>query len=245
MKKLIILLLIIIENNAFSQQKGVKEITQSSRPILGQTYAVVVGISDYQDPGIPDLNYADKDAQAFANFLRSKAGGKLDNNHLKVLLNSSATMAQFANALDWLLEVCKENDQVYIYFSGHGDVEKKTMTQPGYLLCWDALLAGPRDVPGRGDPGGRGATRRARGLQRADAAGRGPRGHDVPRVREREAPQDLAPPPPGDRGPRAPAVRRARGGGALRGGALPGGLADEIGRDQKLAVRGDGCGAIV
>ncbi|MBK9640508.1 MAG: caspase family protein [Saprospiraceae bacterium] len=41
-------------------------------------------------------------------------------------------------ALDWLMEVVKENDQVILYFSGHGDVEKKTITQPGYLLCWDA-----------------------------------------------------------------------------------------------------------
>jgi len=102
------------------------------------TYAVVVGISDYQDPGIPDLRFADKDAEAFANYLRSNAGGKLDNDHLKVLINKEATMAQFANALDWLWEVCKEGDQAIIYFSGHGDVEKKSLTQPGFLLCWDA-----------------------------------------------------------------------------------------------------------
>lgn len=102
------------------------------------TYAVVVGISDYQDPAIPDLRYADKDAEAFAMYLRSDAGGKLDNDHLKLLLNKDATVAQFAIALDWLLEVVKENDKVIIYFSGHGDVEKKTLTQPGFLLCWDA-----------------------------------------------------------------------------------------------------------
>ncbi len=103
-----------------------------------KTYAVVVGISDYQDEAIPDLNFAHKDAQAFAEFLRSPAGGNLDEEHLKVLINSEATMAQFAIALDWLMEVAKENDQVVIYFAGHGDVEKKTITQPGFLLCWDA-----------------------------------------------------------------------------------------------------------
>ena len=102
------------------------------------TFAVVVGISDYQDKEIPDLRFADKDAEAFANFLRSESGGKLDDDHLKVLLNKEATMAQFATALDWLWEVVKENDQAIIYFSGHGDVEKKSLTQPGFLLCWDA-----------------------------------------------------------------------------------------------------------
>ncbi|MBK7881416.1 MAG: caspase family protein [Saprospiraceae bacterium] len=102
------------------------------------TYAVVVGISDYQDKDIPDLRFADKDAEAFANYLRSNAGGNLDHDHLKLLVNEEATMAQFANALDWLWENVKEGNQAIIYFSGHGDVEKKSLTQPGFLLCWDA-----------------------------------------------------------------------------------------------------------
>ncbi|MBK6859367.1 MAG: tetratricopeptide repeat protein [Saprospiraceae bacterium] len=122
----------------FAQQKGVIGLSTINQQLSTNTYAVVVGISDYQDPGIPDLRFADKDAEAFANYLRSNAGGKLDSDHLKVLINSNATMAQFANALDWLWEVCKEGDQAIIYFSGHGDVEKKSLTQPGFLLCWDA-----------------------------------------------------------------------------------------------------------
>ncbi len=39
------------------------------------THAVVIGISDYQDPDIPDLRFADRDAEAFAHYLRSPAGG--------------------------------------------------------------------------------------------------------------------------------------------------------------------------
>lgn len=127
---------------AFAQQttRGIQpsKVDAQSQQHTNVTYAVVVGISDYQDPGIPDLRFAHKDAEAFANYLRSNAGGSLDADHLKVLLNEKATVAQFAIALDWLMEVAKENDQVLIYFSGHGDVEKKTITQPGYLLCWDA-----------------------------------------------------------------------------------------------------------
>jgi tetratricopeptide (TPR) repeat protein len=104
----------------------------------GSTYAVVVGISDYQDPGIPDLRFADKDAEAFANFLRSPAGGELDENHLKLMTNEQVTLGQFDAALWWLVDECKEGDQVIIYFSGHGDVERRSMSQPGFLLCWDA-----------------------------------------------------------------------------------------------------------
>lgn len=128
--------------NLQAQQRGATPITGFKGALINgetkNTYAVVVGISDYQDPNIPDLRYADKDAEAFASFLRSKAGGGLDPNHIKVLINSQATMAQFANAMDWLWEVCKEDDHVIIYFSGHGDVEKKSLSQPGFLLFWDA-----------------------------------------------------------------------------------------------------------
>ncbi|MBK8956485.1 MAG: caspase family protein [Saprospiraceae bacterium] len=117
----------ILSSGLLAQTKGaqIKTPSPQSGGGRGEAYAVVIGISDYQDPGIPDLRFADKDAEAFANYLRSDAGGNLDNDHLKVLINENATMAQFANALDWLWEVCKEGDQAIIYFSGHGDVEKK------------------------------------------------------------------------------------------------------------------------
>ncbi|MBK7694003.1 MAG: tetratricopeptide repeat protein [Saprospiraceae bacterium] len=141
-----IVLIMLLPFLAFSQNKPASSVGRGASPLgtkteqstSGATYAVVVGISDYQDKDIPDLRYADKDAEAFANFLRSEAGGKLDKDHLKMLLNKEATMAQFANALDWLWENVKEGDQAIIYFSGHGDVEKKSLTQPGFLLCWDA-----------------------------------------------------------------------------------------------------------
>ena len=68
------------------------------------TYAVVVGISDYQDEEIPDLRFADKDALAFAGFLQSPAGGSLDEDHLKVLTNEQATLGQFDAALWWLVD---------------------------------------------------------------------------------------------------------------------------------------------
>ena len=48
------------------------------------------------------------------------------------------SLGKVAEALDWLLEVTQEGDQAIVYFSGHGDVERNTISQPGYLLCWDA-----------------------------------------------------------------------------------------------------------
>jgi tetratricopeptide (TPR) repeat protein len=106
------------------------------------TYAIVVGISDYQNDGISDLHYADKDALAFATWLSTNAGYTLKPNNLKLLINQSATMAAFGGALDWLIEVCKPNDRAIIYFSGHGDVETMLDNQPGNLLCYDAPSRG-------------------------------------------------------------------------------------------------------
>ncbi|TNE58839.1 MAG: tetratricopeptide repeat protein [Bacteroidetes bacterium] len=134
-------ILFLLPGTLSAQERGVtpsnhQTIQPSNHPAT--TYAVVVGISNYQDEGIPDLRFADKDAEAFANFLRSPAGGALDGDHLRMLVNSEATGAQIVNALDWLLEVVHEQDKVIIYFSGHGDVEAKRISQPGYLLGWDA-----------------------------------------------------------------------------------------------------------
>lgn len=123
---------------AAQTNKGLQPVSSSSGISGGNTYALVVGISDYQDPAIPDLRFADRDAEAFANFLRSPAGGSLDEDHLQVLTNRDATLGQFAAALDWLMEVSGEGDLVILYFSGHGDVEARRLSQPGYLLGWDA-----------------------------------------------------------------------------------------------------------
>ena len=138
MKQFYTLILFTICFSLLAQHRGASPLPSDMTGKSGDTYALVVGISDYQDENIPDLRFADKDAEAFAGFLQSPAGGSLDEDHLKVLLNEKATVAQFAGALDWLWEVAEENDRVIIYFSGHGDVEKKSITQPGYLLFWDA-----------------------------------------------------------------------------------------------------------
>ncbi len=119
------------------QTKGVAPIAPPTTG-AGQTWAVIAGVSDYQNPDITDLKYAHRDALAFAHYLQSPAGGRVDSSHITLLLNENATAGKFAAALDWLLDVTKEGDLAVIYFSGHGDVERKTISQPGFLLCWDA-----------------------------------------------------------------------------------------------------------
>ncbi|MBK8921223.1 MAG: tetratricopeptide repeat protein [Saprospirales bacterium] len=101
------------------------------------TYAVVIGISDYQDPEIKDLNFAHRDAEIFAEFIRSKAGGSLGLQQIQLLTNQQATMAGIQSALDWLLKKAKKGDRAIVYFSGHGDVETLSEQEKGYLLAYD------------------------------------------------------------------------------------------------------------
>lgn len=140
MKTTFFLIISLISCSLLSQtERGVSPVKQSTtNNQQSTTYAVVIGISDYQNDDIPDLRFADKDAEAFVTYLKSPAGGSLPDERLKVLTNQNATTAQIAAALEWLVEVSGEDDQAIIYFSGHGDVETKTMFQLGYLLTWDS-----------------------------------------------------------------------------------------------------------
>lgn len=138
MKNLLVLLLLwpfLVFGQIEKSVTSIQPMASAAR--AGATYAVVVGISDYQDPEIPDLQFADKDAEAFANFLHSSAGGSLDAAHLTLLTNNQATGGNMMKVLDELPKKVKEGDQVIIYFSGHGDVETRYFDEQGYLLCYD------------------------------------------------------------------------------------------------------------
>lgn len=144
MKQLILLLVFGLTAFQFGLSQNTNATAKGAKPIAntiqikGITRAVIVGISDYQSPEIPDLKFADKDAIAFAEWLQSPAGGSVVSANIQLLTNQNATQGKFGAALDWLKDACNEGDQAIIYFSGHGDIEVSLRTQPGFLLCWDA-----------------------------------------------------------------------------------------------------------
>ncbi len=104
----------------------------------GNTYAVVVGIASYSDPDIPQLQFANKDAEVFADFLKSKAGGSVPADNIQLLVDSQATTGAVYDAIYWLRKTCKKGDLVYFYFSGHGDLENLTMYKDGFLICYNS-----------------------------------------------------------------------------------------------------------
>ena len=129
---------LLLTGSLLGQTKGIKPVKAADDVAAGKTIAVVVGISDYQNEDIPDLRFAHRDAELFAEYLQSTAGGAVKNEDITLLTNSDATSGKFISGLYGLMEDSQEGDQVIIYFSGHGDVESTTISQPGFLLCWDA-----------------------------------------------------------------------------------------------------------
>src|SRR5579871_4870800 len=82
-------------------------------------WAVVIGIGEYQFPGVPSLQFAVHDAEAMAATLETHCGFPKD--HIRLPTNKQATIQNIRHTLGiWLVRAAKPNDIVVIYFSGHG-----------------------------------------------------------------------------------------------------------------------------
>ena len=106
-------------------------------------WAVIVGISDYKydqrwdrRKGIPDLQYAHKDAEAFARFLMSPAGGAFEQGKVRLLTNQQATVKEVRMAVGDFLAQSLEDDLAIFFFAGHGTPDPKNPKNL-YLLCHD------------------------------------------------------------------------------------------------------------
>jgi uncharacterized caspase-like protein len=86
---------------------------------LGAYRALIIGINDYKDPKIPDLETAVNDAKTMAKLLRERYGFKV-----KLILDRTATRKTIYNALRNLSSTTKPADSVLIYYAGHGDLDR-------------------------------------------------------------------------------------------------------------------------
>lgn len=104
----------------------------------GQVWAVIVGISRYEDPNL-DLQFADIDAEAFAQYLTTDFEVRTSN--LLLLKNEQATRRKIIETIgDWLPENAQANDTVLIYFAGHGASDEDPRSLDGlekFLLPYD------------------------------------------------------------------------------------------------------------
>lgn len=86
---------------------------------VGEYYGLVIGIDEYNGEW-PQLKNAVNDAKAVAELLSSKYTFR----YMKTLYNQDATRDNILKEFEFLLQRVKENDNVLIYYSGHGEYLK-------------------------------------------------------------------------------------------------------------------------
>lgn len=101
-------------------------------------YAVVIGVSKYEDPSIPTLNLAATDATDFADFVRG-CEARFGKTHVTLLTDEMATRANVTKALRDDLRTAREQDIVIIYLSGHGAPNPDpSLASEFYFITYDA-----------------------------------------------------------------------------------------------------------
>jgi len=121
---------------------AIKSITVVSKaPKIGSltlyqnSWAVLIGINDYQNKEIPDLQFAEKDV---ADMRRSLVKLGFPSKQILTLTGTKATRENILTTLgDTLPRKVGRSDRVIVYFSGHGKDEKVGGIKRGYLIPKD------------------------------------------------------------------------------------------------------------
>ena len=108
----------------------------SSLSFYENSYAVIIGINNYNSENVKDLGYAVEDAESIANLLITKLGYNEENIHL--LLNEDATQINIKNKLYQIAMEAGKNDRILVFYGGHGEtIPLPSGGEVGYLLPVD------------------------------------------------------------------------------------------------------------
>ena len=107
-------------------------VAKSKDMVIGNYYAIIIGIDKYKGTWMP-LQNAVNDAKTIETTLKAKY--KFDNFH--TLYNEQATRKTIISELEWLVQNVKEQDNVFIYYSGHGEFKKEL--NKGFWVPVDAV----------------------------------------------------------------------------------------------------------
>ncbi len=125
-----------------------KPAAAASKVAIPRSYALVVGIANYQNLDAKDqLRFSERDAEAIYSILISPEGGNFHAENVHRLVGPRATLANLRRELDqWLPSIAADQDRVLIYFAGHGfvhggkaylapyDIDPKNISATGYPM---------------------------------------------------------------------------------------------------------------
>lgn len=99
----------------------------------GKYFALIIGVSEYEDPQITDLDGLPvEDASFLARILEDRY--TFDQENITLLKNPSR--GSILRYFDWLSRTATKKDNVLIFYAGHGFYDEKT--ELGYWLPADA-----------------------------------------------------------------------------------------------------------
>src|SRR5262249_2744582 len=95
---------------------GFAQTNSTASGLYTESWAVVIGINDYQHPRVPKLRYAVNDARAVEQTLLTQS---FPQDHIIRLLDREATKARIETVLGDELRKVGPNDRVLVFFAGH------------------------------------------------------------------------------------------------------------------------------
>jgi uncharacterized repeat protein (TIGR01451 family) len=98
---------------------------------VGEYYGLIIGIDNYSGEW-PKLQNAVNDARGVASTISQK----YTFQYMKTLLDKDATRDNILREFEWLMSNVKENDNVLIYYSGHGEYIESM--DKGFWVPFDA-----------------------------------------------------------------------------------------------------------
>ncbi len=99
----------------------------------GEYHALIIGVQDYDDPLINDLDNPVADAEKIYSVLSTKYNFKQEN--IQFLRNPGSN--EITMALEYYFDNLSENDNLLIFYAGHGFWDKRF--KQGYWLPSDAV----------------------------------------------------------------------------------------------------------
>jgi hypothetical protein len=110
-----------------------RKVRAAALPQIQRKFAVLIGIDRYDDPRMPQLDNAVRDARAVASVLEATMG-------YETLVVENGSKQQMVATLNRLATIVNPSDSVIIYYAGHGELVPATGL--GY---WQPANADPKD----------------------------------------------------------------------------------------------------
>jgi len=121
--------------------KNVDSVDVNKSEEKSRIWAAIIGINNYKNSKIPDLNFALSDATSMNDYIQNDL--KVPSSNILSLYNENATKQNIEKILgDFLPRKAKKQDTVIIYYSGHGAPYQNLSSPDGdnvskYLLTFD------------------------------------------------------------------------------------------------------------